>query len=29
MPTELTTRSVVLSQLVLYKKIPLRQFRMP
>jgi len=29
MPTELTPRSVVLSQLVLYKKIPLRQFRLP
>jgi hypothetical protein len=27
MPTDLTQRSVVLSQLVLYKKIPLRQFR--
>jgi hypothetical protein len=27
MPTELTQRTVVLSQLVLYKKIPLRQFR--
>lgn len=29
MPTELTPRTVVLSQVVLYKKIPLRQFRMP
>ncbi len=29
MPTELTARTVVLSQLVLYKKIPLRQFRQP
>jgi hypothetical protein len=29
MPTELTSRTVVLSQLVLYKKLPLRQFRMP
>jgi hypothetical protein len=29
MPTELTPRTVVLSQLVLYKKIPLRQFRLP
>lgn len=29
MPTELTPRSVVLSQLVLYKKIPFRQFRLP
>jgi hypothetical protein len=29
MPTEMTPRSVVLSQLVLYKKIPLRQFRLP
>jgi hypothetical protein len=29
MPTELTSRTVVLSQLVLYKKIPLRQFRLP
>jgi hypothetical protein len=29
LPTDLTPRTVVLSQLVLYKKIPLRQFRMP
>ena len=29
LPTELTTRTVVVSQLVLYKKIPLRQFRLP
>jgi hypothetical protein len=29
MPTELTSRTVVLSQLILYKKIPLRQFRLP
>lgn len=29
MPTELSPRTVVLSQLVLYKKIPLRQFRLP
>ena len=29
MPTELTQRSLVLSQLVLYKKIPFRQFRLP
>jgi hypothetical protein len=29
MPTELTPRTVILSQLVLYKKIPLRQFRLP
>lgn len=29
MPTQLTARTVVLSQLVLYKKIPLRQFRQP
>jgi hypothetical protein len=27
MPTDLTTRTVVLSQLVLYKKIPFRQFQ--
>jgi hypothetical protein len=29
MPTELTQRTVALSQLVLYKKIPFRQFRLP
>jgi hypothetical protein len=29
MPVELTPRTVVLSQLVLYKKIPFRQFRLP
>ena len=29
MPTALTPRSVALSQLVLYKKIPFRQFRLP
>jgi hypothetical protein len=29
MPTELTQRTVTLSQLVLYKKIPFRQFRLP
>jgi hypothetical protein len=29
MPTDLTPRTVALSQLVLYKKIPLRQFRLP
>lgn len=29
MPTNLTPRSVTLSQLVLYKKMPLRQFRLP
>lgn len=29
MPTNLTTRTVVLSQLVLYKKTSLREFRMP
>ena len=29
MPIDLTQRTVTLSQLVLYKKIPLRQFRLP
>ena len=29
MPTDLSPRTVVLSQLILYKKIPLRQFRLP
>ena len=29
MPTAMTPRTVVLSQAVLYKKIPITQFRLP